>query len=182
MELLILSDQFIIQYKPLWIIILLLAGLFFFFLSKFWRKKNRDNYHFGFKPSILFVVSFIFLMGGINFFVYKVVLNKDRIILFNVQDYNKHLAWKDILKVEYEDENQLMIYMQGIQSDSPLLINLQGLDQDSMDKVKILIAYKLRQSRKLLAQKNNKALVNKNNKPLAGGVDKAMGKNNENTR
>lgn len=79
MELLITADQFIIQYKPFLMFILLLAGLGFFFLSKLWRKKYKERNRFGFKPSVLFIVSFISLMGGIHFFVYKVVFNKDKI-------------------------------------------------------------------------------------------------------
>ena len=149
MELLILADKFIIYYTPLWMFVLLLTGLFFFFLSKLWRKKYKENNRFGFAPSVLFIVSFIFLMGGIHFFVYKIVLNKDKIILFNVQDFNRQLEWKKISKVEYMDQQQILITMKNMQyGDMPIVIDLERLGRDSMDKVKILIAYKLKQSQK----------------------------------
>ena len=172
MELLITADQFVIQYKPFMMFILLLAGLVLFFLSKLWRKKYKENNRFGYKPSVLFIVGFIFIMGGIHFFVYKIVFNKDKIILFNVQDFNRQLEWKMIDKVEYKPLNQVMVYMKtmqskAMQSEQPILIDLQRLDGESMDKVKILIAYKLRQSQKSIAKNNNKPLAEKMKKPLA---------------
>ncbi len=177
MELLITADQFIIQYKPFLMFILLLAGLVLFFLSKLWRKKYKESNRFGFKPSVLFIVSFIFIMGGIHFFVYKVVFNKDKIILFNIRDFNRQLEWKMIDKVEYQPVNQVMVYMKAIQNgaipnkvkqnEQPILIDLKRLDSDSMDKVKILIAYKLKQSQKSIAKNNKKPLVEKIQKPLS---------------
>ena len=160
MELLILADQFIIQYTPLWMSILLLAGLVFFFVSKLWRQKYKEKNHFGFKPSVLFIVSFIFLMGGIHFFVYKIVFNKDKIILFNVQDFNRQLEWGKIAKVEYADDHQVIITMKNMQQgETPILVDLARLDEESLDKVKILIAYKLRQSNKTLSNERNKTLI-----------------------
>ena len=177
MELLILPDQFIIQYKPFLMFILLLTGLVLFFLSKLWRKKYKESNRFGFKPSVLFIVSFIFIMGGIHFFVYKIVFNKDKIILFNIQDFNRQLEWKMIDKVEYEPVNQVMVYMKTIQNEAmpngsvqneqPILIDLKRLDPESMDKVKILIAYKLKQSQKSIAKNNKKPIAEKILKPLS---------------
>lgn len=171
MELIITADQFIIQYKPFLMFILLLAGLLFFFLSKLWRKNYKENNRFGFKPSVLFIVSFIFIMGGIHFFVYKVVFNKDKIILFNIQDFNRQLEWKMIDKVEYEPLNQVMVYMKSMPNEQPILIDLQRLDPDSMDKVKILIAYKLKQSQKSIAKNNKKPLAEKIQKPLSKATE-----------
>lgn len=101
------------------------------------------------------------------------VFNKDKIILFNVQNFNQQLEWKNIAKVEYGEKNQVMIYMEQLQNKSPVRIDLQYLNQDSMDKAKILIAYKIRQSQKPLAG-IKKPLDKKNNKHLA--------KENENTQ
>ncbi len=171
MELIITADQFIIQYKPFLMFILLLAGLLFFFLSKLWRKNYKESNRFGFKPSVLFIVSFIFIMGGIHFFVYKIVFNKDKIILFNIQDFNRQLEWKMIDKVEYEPLNQVMVYMKSMPNEQPILIDLQRLDPDSMDKVKILIAYKLKQSQKSIAKNNKKPLAEKIQKPLSKATE-----------
>lgn len=105
------------------------------------------NIH-SFKPGVLFTVSFIFLMGGIHLFVYKIVLNKDMIILFNIKDFNRQLEWVNIDKVAYQDKQQIIIYMKNTEpGEQPVKIDLLELDQSSMEKVKILIDYKLKQSR-----------------------------------
>ena len=147
MELLISADQFIIHYSSLWMFVLLLSGLVLFFISKWWRKRLIDNNKHSFKPGILFTVSFIFLMGGIHLFVYKIVFNKDKITLFNVKDFNRQLEWVNIDKVAYQDKQQIIIYMKNTeQNEQPVQIDLHELDPDSMEKVKILINYKLKQN------------------------------------
>lgn len=148
MELQILADQFIIHYSSLWMSVLLLSGLVLFFISKWWRKRLMDRNIHSFKPGVLFTVSFIFLMGGIHLFVYKIVLNKDMIILFNIKDFNRQLEWVNIDKVAYQDKQQIIIYMKNTEpGEQPVKIDLLELDQSSMEKVKILIDYKLKQSR-----------------------------------
>ncbi|MCU7835552.1 MAG: hypothetical protein KZQ83_09910 [gamma proteobacterium symbiont of Taylorina sp.] len=147
MELQILADQFIIKYSPIWMFLLLLSGLIFFFLSKLWHKRLKEKNQFDYKPSVLFIVSFIFLMGGIHFFVYKIVLNKDMIILFNIHDFNRQLEWVNIDHVEYQDKNQVIVYMKQLETEQKqetVLIDLHEMEQEDIRKVKILIDYKLR--------------------------------------
>jgi len=151
MELIIQADQFIIQYSPLWMFLLLLGGLILFVISKYWHKRLKENNQFDYKPSVLFIVSFIFLMGGIHFFVYKIVMNKDMIILFNIHDFNRQLEWVDIEHVDYQANHQIFIVMKSLepgQEKELILIDLHKMQPDDMEKVKILIDYKLKQSKK----------------------------------
>ena len=148
MELLIQPDQFVIKYPPIWMAVLLFAGLLLFILSKIWRDRLKRLHKHSFIPGVLFTVSFIFLIGGINLFVYKIVLNKDMIILFNIKDFNQQIKWAEINRVEYQDPHQILISMnKKAEQKQPVQIDLAKLDKDSMDKVKILINLKIKQSK-----------------------------------
>ena len=149
MELLIQADQFVIKYPPIWMFTLLFSGLLLFLSSKIWRERLKKAHKHSFIPGVLFTVSFIFLMGGINLFVYKIVLNKDKIILFNIRNFNQQLKWSEINRVEYQDNHQVMLFMnKKAEQKQAVQIDLAELDKASMEKVKILITLKLKQSRK----------------------------------
>ncbi|MCU7939970.1 MAG: hypothetical protein KZQ64_10200 [gamma proteobacterium symbiont of Bathyaustriella thionipta] len=148
MELLIQADQFVITYSPAWMLMLLFMGLLLFFISKSWRTHLHQLRKHSFMPSVLFTVSFIFLIGGINLYVYKIVMNKDKIILFNVKQFNQQIKWTEIERVDYQDEHKIVIFMNHTAPQSkPVQIDLADLDDNSMDKVKILINLKLKQSK-----------------------------------
>ncbi len=148
MELLIQPDQFVIKYPSIWMAVLLFSGLLLFILSKILRDRLKRSHKHSFIPSVLFTVSFIFLIGGINLFVYKIVLNKDMIILFNIKDFNQQIKWTEINRVEYQDPHQILIFMnEKAEQKQPVQIDLAKLDKDSMDKVKILINLKIKQSK-----------------------------------
>lgn len=104
-------------------------------------------------PGVLFTVSFIFLIGGINLYVYKIVLNKDGIILFNIKQFNEQIKWTDIARVEYLDQQKIILFVkkkleENGQWHKPIEIDLIKLDKGSVNKVKILIDLKLKQSRR----------------------------------
>ncbi len=150
MELLIQADQFIIRYSPAWMLILLLSGLVLFFASKKWRTHLLKLHKHSFMPSVLFTVSFIFLIGGINLYVYKIVLNKDKIILFNIKQFNQQIKWAEMERVDYQDDHKIILFMNNTaQQKKPVQIDLANLDDDSMNKVKILINLKLKQSKNI---------------------------------
>ena len=147
MELLILPDQFIIKYSPAWMVILLLSGLILFFVSKRWRKHFRRLQKHSFMPGVLFTISFIFMVGGINFYVYKVVMNKDGIILFNIKQFNEQINWGDMERVEYQDNQKILFVLNNNVQDESIVLNLKELNKNSMNKVRILIDLKLKQSK-----------------------------------
>lgn len=99
-------------------------------------------------PGVLFTVSFIFLVGGINFYVYKIIMNKDGIILFNIKQFNEKIKWSDIQAVEYLAHQKIHLIVNDARTDSDsVYIDLAELDEDSTAKVRILIDLKLKQSR-----------------------------------
>ena len=101
-------------------------------------------------PGVLFTVSFIFLIGGINLYVYKIVLNKDGIILFNIKQFNEQIKWTDMKRVEYQDKQKIVFFVnENTQQDESIQIDLAELDKDSMYKVKVLIDLKLKQSKRI---------------------------------
>ena len=101
-------------------------------------------------PGVLFTVSFIFLIGGINLYVYKIVLNKDGIILFNIKQFNEQIKWTDMERVEYQDKQKIVLFVnENAQQDESIQIDLAELDKDSMYKVKVLIDLKLKQSKRI---------------------------------
>lgn len=157
MELLILPEQFIIKHSPEWMVILLLSGLLLFFVSKKWRARLRKQHKHSFMPGVLFTVSFIFLIGGINLYVYKIVFNKDGLILFNIKQFNQQIKWTDITRVEYQEQQKIVLFVkkelkeplnENGQGDKPIVIDLVELDKGSVNKVKILIDLKLKQRRR----------------------------------
>jgi len=153
MELLILPDQFIITYSPAWMALLLLSGLLLFFVSKKWRKQLIKKGKHSFFPGVLFTVSFIFIIGGINLYVYKVVMNKEGILLFNIKQFNEKILWSDIEKAEYKDNQMIALTINNTLNDNGaetqyIFINLSDLEKDSHDKVKILIELKRKQNQK----------------------------------
>ncbi len=145
MELLILPDQFIIKYSSQWTALLLLSGLILFFVSKRWRTQLKKQQKHSYFTSVLFTVSFIFLVGGINFFVYKIVMNKEGMILFNIKQFNHHILWSEMQRVEYQDNQTLVIFVNtsGLNAER-IKLDLSRLDEASMDKVKILFKVKLK--------------------------------------
>jgi preprotein translocase subunit YajC len=148
MELSILPDQFIIKYAPVWMSILLLAGLVFFFISRRWRNRLRKQQHHSYLPGVLFTVSFIFLIGGINLYVYKIVMNKDGIILFNIKQFNHPIKWSEIRQVTYHKDNKIdLLVDEGIKTTEIISLNLAELDKSSFSKVKILIDLKTQQAK-----------------------------------
>lgn len=148
MELLIQADQFVIKYPPIWMFSLLFSGLLLFLTSKIWRERLIKAHKHSFIPSVLFTVSFIFLMGGINLFVFKIVLNKDKIILFNIRNFNQQIKWSEINRVEYQDNHRIMVFMnETAEQKQAVQIDLAELDKVGMEKVKILINLKLKQSK-----------------------------------
>lgn len=148
MELLIDPEQFVIKYSPGWIAVLLISGLILFFISKFWREWLRKSHKHSFMPGVLFAASFIFLIGGINYYVYKIVFNKEGITLFNIRHFNQHIKWSEINQVNYHGQQELtMTTDDNTERQETIHINLSELSSDSMDKVKILIALKLKQSK-----------------------------------
>lgn len=147
MELLILPDQFIIKYSPLWMAALLLSGLLLFFVSKKWRTQLKKVQRHSYMPGVLFTVSFIFLVGGINLYVYKVVFNKDGITLFNIKQFNEQIKWQDMTRVDYPEGQKIMIFLNdNVSLSEPVVLDLADLDKNSVEKVKILINFKLKQS------------------------------------
>ncbi len=149
MELLILPDQFIIKYSPIWMASLLISGLLLFFVSKNWRSQLKKKQKHSFMPGVLFTVSFIFLVGGINFYVYKVVMNKDGIIVFNIKQFNEKIKWTDIQQVEYLKKQKIILSVnESGQTHKLITLNFSELDESSAEKVKVLIDFKLKQSRK----------------------------------
>ncbi len=157
MELLIQADQFVISYSPVWMLMLLLLGLLLFLGSKMWRTHLLKSHKHSFMPSVLFTVSFIFLIGGINLYVYKIVLNKDKIILFNIKQFNQQIKWTEMERVDYQDDHKIILFMNDkAQQKKPIQIDLAELDDDSMNKVKILINLKLKQSKNVNSELNRK--------------------------
>ena len=127
---------------------LLFLGLLLFLGSKMWRTHLLKLHKHSFMPSVLFTVSFIFLIGGINLYVYKIVLNKDKIILFNIKQFNQQIKWTEMERVDYQDDHKIILFMNDkAQQKKPVQIDLAELDDDSMNKVKILINLKLKQSK-----------------------------------
>ncbi len=145
MELSIYADKFVISYAPLWMLLLLFSGLILFILSKQWRTRLYKQYRYSFWPGVLFTVSFIFLMGGINLYVYKIVMDKDKITLFNIQHFNEQIKWSEINKVYYNDKQHIIIEYKAHQASDLVLIDLQELDANSFEKVKILVNLKIKQ-------------------------------------
>ncbi len=145
MELSIYADKFVISYAPLWMLLLLFSGLILFILSKQWRTRLYKQYRYSFWPGVLFTVSFIFLMGGINLYVYKIVMDKDKITLFNIQHFNEQIKWLEINKVYYNDKQHIVIEHKAHQASDLVLIDLQELDANSFEKVKILVNLKIKQ-------------------------------------
>ncbi len=145
MELSIYADKFVISYAPLWMLLLLFSGLILFILSKQWRTRLYKQYRYSFWPGVLFTVSFIFLMGGINLYVYKIVMDKDKITLFNIQHFNEQIKWSEINKVYYNDKQHIIIEHKAHQASDLVLIDLQELDANSFEKVKILVNLKIKQ-------------------------------------
>ena len=144
MELLILPDQFIIKYPPLWMMVFLLSGLLLFFTGKHWREKLRSTGKHSFVPAVLTTISFIFFIGGINLYVYKLVFNKEGILLFNIKNFNKKIKWHEIKQVDYQKQHNIQFYLVN---NEVIVINLDDLDSGSMDKVKTLITYKTRKNK-----------------------------------
>ena len=145
MELSIYADKFVISYAPLWMLLLLFSSLILFILSKQWRTRLYKQYRYSFWPGVLFTVSFIFLMGGINLYVYKIVMDKDKITLFNIQHFNEQIKWLEINKVYYNDKQHIVIEHKAHQASDLVLIDLQELDANSFEKVKILVNLKIKQ-------------------------------------
>ena len=146
MELHIFPDRFIIEYAPAWVAVMLLAGLIFFFISKSLRQYYKKNYKYSFLPGVIFIISFVFLIGGINLFVYKIVFNKDGLIVFNIHNFNKPINWHSIEKVRYlERQNIEITYTDEEQLQDKIVLNLEELPHESMDKVKVLFRLKLKQ-------------------------------------
>ena len=146
MELHIFPDRFIIEYAPAWVAVMLLAGLIFFFISKSLRQYYKKNYKYSFFPGVVFIISFIFLIGGINLFVYKIVFNKDGLIVFNIHNFNKTINWHSIEKVRYlEGQNIEIIYTDEEQLQDKIVLNLEELPHESMVKVNVLFRLKLKQ-------------------------------------
>ncbi len=127
--------------------LLLLSGLSLFFVSKRWRTELKSKHKHSYYPGVLFTVSFIFLVGGINLYVYKIVMNKEGMILFNIKQFNHHIPWTEMQRVEYRDNQELVIYVKNSHLNDDLIkLDLSGLDKSSLDKVKILFKVKLRGS------------------------------------
>lgn len=148
MELLIHADKFVITYSLAWMVILLLLGLLLFFISKRWRAHLSRLRKHSFMPGVLFTVSFIFLIGGINLYVYKIVMNKDKVIIFNIKQFNYQIKWTEMERVDFKDDHKITFFMNDTAYETkPVQIDLAELDDDSMDKVKILINLKLKQSK-----------------------------------
>ncbi len=153
MELHIFPDRFIIEYTPAWVAIMLLSGLVFFFISKSLRQYYKKNYKYSFLPGVIFIISFVFLIGGINLFVYKIVFNKDGLIVFNIHNFNKSINWQSIDKVHYlERQNIEIIYTDEEPLQDKIVLNLEDLLYESMDKVKVLFRLKLRLHHKPLPE------------------------------
>ncbi|MCU7833314.1 MAG: hypothetical protein KZQ56_12175 [gamma proteobacterium symbiont of Lucinoma myriamae] len=58
-------------------------------------------------------------------------------------------------QVDYQDDHKIIIFMNNnSEQKKPVQIDLAELDADSMDKVKILIDLKLKQSKNKLLQLN----------------------------
>ncbi len=149
MELHIFPDRFIIEYAPAWVAVMLLAGLIFFFISKSLRQYYKKNYKYSFLPGVIFIISFVFLIGGINLFVYKIVFNKDGVIVFNIHNFNKSINWQAIEQVRYlERQNIELIYRDEDKVQNKIVLNLEELPYESMAKVKVLFRLKLRQHQK----------------------------------
>ncbi len=83
-------------------------------------------------------------------YVYKIVLNKDGIILFNIKQFNEQIKWTDMKRVEYQDRQKIVLFVnENAQQDESIQIDLAELDKDSMYKVKVLIDLKLKQSKRI---------------------------------
>lgn len=153
MELQIFSDRFVIEYAPVWVALLLMPGLIFFFISKSLREYYKKNYKYSFVPGVIFIVSFIFLIGGINLFVYKIVFNKDGLTVFNIHNFNKQINWQTIEKVRFLEQQKIEItFLEPEQTRELMLLNLKELPAESMDKVKILLRVKLKQYHKTMPE------------------------------
>ncbi len=108
---------------------------------------------YSFLPSVIFIISFVFLIGGINLFVYKIVFNKDGLIVFNIHNFNKSINWQSIDKVHYlERQNIEIIYTDEEPLQDKIVLNLEDLLYESMDKVKVLFRLKLRLHHKPLPE------------------------------
>jgi hypothetical protein len=149
MELSIYADKFVISYAPLWMLVLLFSGLILFIISKQWRTRLYKQHRHSFLPGVLFSVSFIFLMGGINLYVYKIVMDKDKITLFTIEYFNQQIKWSDISHVRYKDKQRIVIESNTLSPSERMLIELQKLDAESFNKVKILINLKIKQNKSL---------------------------------
>lgn len=151
MQLSIQADQFVINYAPAWMAILLLSGLLLFMVSKKWRAHLLHLHKHSFMPGVLFTISAIFLIGGINLYVYKIVLNKDKITVFNIKQFNQQIKWTEMDRVIYLDKQKIKIMMNHTaEQKKAVYIDLAELDANSMAKVKILIDLKLKQSKNKL--------------------------------
>lgn len=152
MELLILPDQFIIKYSPAWMALLLLAGLIFFFISRKWRASLRTQQQHNYMPGVLYTVSFIFLVGGINLYVYKIVMNKEGIVLFNIKQFNQPIKWSEIKQISYQKNKKIeLLIVDKHHDEEHIVLDLAKLDEHSLSKVKILITLKVKQSKKSLS-------------------------------
>ena len=149
MELHIFPDRFIIEYAPVWVALMLLTGLIFFFISKSLRNYYKKNNKYSFVPGVVFIISFVFMIGGINQFVYKIVFNRDGLTIFNIHNFNKEINWQAIGKVRYlEPQNMQIIFLDDEQKQDQIVLNLEHLPPESMSKVKILMQVKLKQYHK----------------------------------
>ena len=101
------------------------------------------------------MVSFIFIIGGINLYVYKVVFNKDGITFFSIKHFNQQINWSDIEQVDYQQSQQWTFYLyDNSEIKQPVSVDWSELDEDSMEKVKVLIQYKMRSQINLRKQSN----------------------------
>ncbi len=147
MELHIFPDKFVIESAPVWVAVLLLLGLFFFFLSKSLRQYFKTSHKYSFLPGVVFVVSFVFLIGGINLFVYKIVFNKEGLIIFNIHNFNQQIKWSAIKTVQYQEQQKInILFIDTEQQEESVVLDLKSLEPESMQKVKILFQVKLRQN------------------------------------
>ena len=115
MELVVQSDKLIIQYPAASMLWLLGLGLGLFLLSKWVRQLIQRDSRWSFSPGILFALCFVFLIGGVNSYVFKIVLMPDRILLFNIQQFNHEIPVTKmstihqndgVLLIHYEDRGQ----------------------------------------------------------------------------
>jgi hypothetical protein len=148
MELVIQPNQILIQHTPTWMLILLSLGLLLFFVSYKWRRAIKQSGRYSFLPGVLFTVSFICLIGGINLYVFKVVFNKDGVTFFNIQNFNHQIQWGNIARVDYSPHQLVSILVNENNDLKTYQLSLKALNKADMMKVKQLFEYKLRQHQK----------------------------------